>query len=158
MSMQPSFFSVFVCVCISCHSVNINHNSLCCQIQSLRLRHKRRPTASDLKLNLKTICFPLALQSPPRHFFFFFKCGFGSNEEKKKKSRAWADGVHRQTWEASATAASQTRTDGFEGGGGKTLDQTLPNASDTLPWATLDVADETRAAFKSPPPVCLCWL
>lgn len=109
MSKQPSFFLHLSVSASECHSVNINHNSFCCQSRGLQLRlyilgNVRWPTASALS----SISIPSAFHS---HSISsktnFCKCGFGSNEEKFHW--AWADGIHRQTWEANATVASEMR-------------------------------------------------
>lgn len=80
--------SVFVCVCVSCHSVNINHNSLCCQSRGLRLRLNISGNirGGQTHQTSGSISIPSAFHSH----------SISSKTNEEISHWAWADTVHRQ--------------------------------------------------------------
>lgn len=86
----------------ACQSVNINHNRLCCQSWGLQLRLYILGNIWGGQLHQSSTQSQYHLLST-HTLTNFWKCDFSSNGEKFH--RAWADGIHRQTWEANATAA-----------------------------------------------------
>ena len=106
----PSSFLYLSLSASACHSVNFNHNSSCCQCWGLQLRlyiqgNTRGGQLHQTSAQSQYHLFSAHTLSHPKQLF----ASVASARMGKIFTEHEQAGIHRQTWEANAAAASEMR-------------------------------------------------